>query len=426
MKPVSPAEKVTLALLGVGGRGSQLIRDFAKRGDVDIAYLCDPDARRGPALAAELSRTLSAPPKVVADFRQVLQDKSVDAVVVATPDHWHAPLTVFACQAGKHVYVEKPASLTPWEGRKMVEAARKYNRVVQTGTQGRSAPYVHAARDYIAAGKLGRISYVKVFNMKSGGPLKLPADSDAPKELNWDMWLGQAPKRNYNPGRCHGGWYYFWDYCGGDTGNDASHQLDIARFLIGKDYPTKVSGIGGRLAFPHSDGDVHDTQSVTFDFGDLLMTYELTQWAPYMDKIAQDIRDSDMFPSWPTCATRIEVYGDKAMMYLGRHGGGWQVFGKAKTQSRPAELIDQMPGRVPDIPHKEDFLNAIRNNRKPNADIEEGHRSAILSHLANAACRVGGRTLEFDAKTETVTNCPEVNTILRRPVRKPWAVPERV
>jgi predicted dehydrogenase len=422
------SEKIVLAAIGCGGRMSSLIEGFTARSDVDFAYVCDLDARRAAAAASAVAGRHGKAPSCATDFRRVLDDKAVDAVVVATPDHWHGPATVFACQAGKDVYVEKPASHNVFEGRRMVEAARKYGRVVQVGTQCRSARYVRTALDYIRSGKLGSVHLVKVFNLKSGGPFQKGEDSAPPVGFDHEVWLGAAPRRPYNSTTFRGGWHAYWDFSGGDLADDGVHQLDIARWLIGKDFPTSVQATGGNLAFK-DDREAPDTQVVAYEFGDLIMTFELTQWAPYMDKIAGDVRQGEtthLFPYWPQCATRIELYGTKGLMYLGRHGGGWQVFGRAKTQSRPGELIAQDYGMVPEVPHKEDFLHCIRTRETPHADIEEGHRSAALVHLANISTRLGGRKLHFDPKTETFPGGDDANRLLRRQNRTPFSIPDAV
>ncbi len=422
----APSEKVILSIIGCGGRGHTLARDFVARGDVEVASTADPDLGRARNLARELADRTGRKPEVFQDLRKALEDRSVDAVVVATPDHWHALATVWACQAGKDVYVEKPASYSIWEGRKMVEAARKYGRVVQVGTQNRSAPEVQEAVEYVRSGALGKVHFARVCNLKSGGPFHAPRESKLPEGIDYDLWLGPAPSRPFSAGHFHGGWYYFFAYCGGDMGNDSSHQLDIARWVLGRRYPRTVYATGGNLAF-RDDRDVPDTQMVLFEFDDdLVMSFELTQWAPYMDKIAGDVRQGDLFPYWPQCATRVELYGTKGLMILGRHGGGWQVFERPEVVSRPGKVVAQRYGRIPDPPHKENFLSSIRNRARPNADIEEGHVSAVLSHLGNISYRVGCRKLRFDAATETFVGDEEANRLLKREFRAPYAIPDEV
>jgi predicted dehydrogenase len=409
-------DTIRYALVGVGGRGSGLAATFNARPDVACAYLCDPDRRRAEGQVKNLTSRGGKPPKPVQDLRRALDDKDLAAVIVATPDHWHALATVLACQAGKDAYVEKPASYSIWEGRQMVKAARKFQRIVQVGTQNRSAAYVTKAIEYIKSGKLGRIPFVRVCNLKSGGPAPKAAEAKPPEGVDYDLWLGPAPARAFSPGYFHGSWYVRWDFCGGDMGNDASHQLDIARWLIGKEAPTSVAGHGGRLAF--DDGcEVPDTQVVSFHFGDTIMTFENTQYTPYMAKIAGWVRDGDFFPLWMHCSTRIELYGTRELMILGRHGGGWQAF------TADGKVTAQEYGRQVTKEHLDNFADCIRSRKLPTADILEGHRSANLSHLGNIACRVGGKQLDFDPQAERITNNDEANKLVKREPRPPYVFP---
>ena len=420
-RAASPNDKIVMATIGVGGRGQSLTKGFAKRKQVEIAYLCDVNSRRSgvPELMELLESEKGKAPKRVADLRRVLEDKDVDAVIIATCDHWHGLATVWACQAGKDVYVEKPPSHNIWEGRKMVEAARKYKRVVQCGTQNRSAPYNFKALEYIRSGALGAIPLCKVYNLKDGGPFRITSpDSEPPDHFNYDLWLGPAPWRPYNRSVV-GGWKRFWDFTAGDIADDGSHQLDLARWMIGEEYPKAVHSSGGNLAFD-DDREDPDTLVTTYDFDDMVMTFELTQYAPYMGKTPMSIRQSDRFPYWPQSATRIEIYGTKGLMILGRHGGGWQVF------TKDGKVVAQEYGRFPDEPHKDNFLQCIRTRALPNADIEKGHRSACLIHLASLSLRVGSRKLIFDSKTETFVGDEEANRLVKRTYREPYVIPEKV
>lgn len=419
-------ERVMLALIGAGGRGTALAEAFAGRKDAEIGYVCDLHEERLAAACKRIASRQKRPPKPVKLLEQVLASKDVHAVIIATPDHWHALGTILACQAGKDVYVEKPPSQNIWEGRKMVEAARRHKRVVQVGTQNRSSPYNLAARDYIRKGQLGSIHLCKVFNLKSGGAFRLPANGKPSRGFNWNAWLGPAAEKPYNAGLFNGGWHYFWDYSGGDLADDGIHQLDLAMMLLGDPaLPVHIHGSGGCLAF-RDDREVPDTQEVVYEFPNMLLTMELTQWAPYMDKIAMDVRNGDLFPYWPQCATRIEIYGTRGLMYVGRHGGGWQVFGRPKRQSRPGELIAQEFGRPGDLPHQTNFIDCIKSRRLPNADIEIGHKSAVMIHLANIAHRAGNQKITFDTKSERFSGNDAANGMVRRSYRKGYEVPETV
>jgi len=417
-------EKVVLAQVGCGGRGSSLAPGFAERGDCQYAYMCDVDSNRTGPLAAAVAKLQGGKlPKCESDFRKALDDKSVDAIVSATPDHWHAPSAVWACQAGKDVYVEKPATHSCWEGQKMVQAARKYQRIVQIGTQNRSAPYNMEAKKYLDDGKLGRIHLCRVFNQKYWGNFEWAKDSDPPAGLNWDMWNGPAPEARYNS-TLHHAWHHLWRYSGGDIANDASHQIDLARWLMGVEYPKSVYSTGGRFDTTGA-AETPDTQIAVYDFDHLVMTFELTLYTPYMLKISPQIRESlDRWPYWPQCATRIEIYGTEGVMYVGRHGGGWQVYVRAKDE-HPV-VAAQGNGKFPDPEHKENFVRSIRSRELPNADVEKGHRSALMIHYANISYRLGGVKLNIDPATEHIVGNDEAMKLFKREYRTPYVIPDQV
>ena len=422
-RAVSANDKIVLGIIGLRGRGSVLGPDFASRDDCEVAYIADVDSswfdQRTPAIESAQGRA----PKAVQDFRRVLDDKSVDAIVVATPDHWHALATVWGCQAGKDVYVEKPASHSPWEGRKMVEAARKYDRVVQVGLQNRSAPYNHSAKAYLDSGKLGTIHLVKVFNQKGWGNVPVQPDSETPATLDYDMWTGPAPQAAYNANH-HRGWNHFWRYSGGDIINDGVHQMDLARWLVGKDYPKTVYSVGGRFA-EQGAFDTPDTQIAVYEFDKLTFVFELTLNTPYMYKSDSEVRNrADLYPYWPQNAERIEIYGTEGLMYVGRHGCGWQVYGR--PHQRQPVLVAQEHGTFPDPEHKQNFCDSIRSRALPSADIEQGHRSTLMCQLANISYRLGGQKLTVDPQTESCIDNPAANALLKREYREPWVVPDKV
>lgn len=417
-----PSERLRLAVVGIHGRGGYHAQKFAARPDCEIAYLCDVDESLFPQHVRDVEAAQHYAPKTIGDFRHALDDKSVDAIIVATPDHWHALATIWGCQAGKDVYVEKPVSHSPWEGRKMVEATRRHERIVQVGTQNRSAPYAIAAKDYVASGKLGTVHMVRVINQKEWPNLAPTPDHDPPAGLNWDMWTGPAPACKYNE-NFHHAWNHFWRFSGGDIINDGIHQLDLARWVVGKDYPQSVYSTGGRFA-DQGVFESPDTQIAVFQFDNLVLTFELTLYTPYMIKSDQALRDSDMFPYWPQNAERIEIYGSHGLMILGRHGCGWQVFDRPKD--RQPVITASANGPFPDDSHFDNFVASVKNRQRPNADIEEGHRSTLMCQLANVSYRLGGRKLIVDAKTETLVGDAEANRMLKRDYRAPWIVPEQV
>ena len=375
----SANEKINLGFIGCGGRGRQLLGSFVKRNDINVLYCCDPrEERTDQALKVVADSSLDPAPVKTKDMRVVLDDPKVDAVICALPDHWHALASIWACQAGKDVFTEKPASHSAWEGRKMVDAARKYKRIVQHGTQNRSAPYNMAAKKYIEDGKLGRIHFVRVYNMKEWKNFKLAPPTDVPPNVDWNGWLGPAPMRPFSP-TILSAWHHLWDFSSGDMINDGIHQIDLARWLVGKDLPKSAYCVGGRFDMP-GDAETPDTQISTFEYDDLTFTFELTLYTPYMLKTDPVVRESDMFPYWMQNATRIEIYGSDGLMIVGRHGGGWEVF--ARPKDRQPVVKESMHGRFPDPEHQANFLDCVRSRELPNSDIETGHRSTLLAHYA--------------------------------------------
>lgn len=412
---VSANDKVVFGFMGLGGRGVFLAERFAQLPEVEVAYLCDVDQRRFEWALERVEPHQEKSPKLITDFRRMLDDPGVDAIVNATPDHWHALGTIMACQAGKDVYVEKPLALNIFEGQKMVEAARKYNRVVQVGTQARSSEYVGKAIEYLQSGNLGDIHMVRVSNMMKHPPREKGPEEPVPNGLDWEMWCGPAPVAPYSPGRW---WFERWDYsCGGIAG-DAIHQIDLARMVMGLGYPKSVSHQGGIYHF--KDGrEIPDTQTAVFEYDRINFIFEASLWSPYMKKTPTAIRESDEFPEWPFNSTRIEILGTEGFMNLGRHGGGWQAYDQDNN------VIRSEFGRPGDYPHFRDFINCISTRERPIADVEEGHVSTLLSHLANVSYRVENQRLHFDPSTGRFKE-DDANQFLKREYRHPWVVPDKV
>jgi len=341
--------------------------------------------------------------------------------VVATPDHWHALATVMACQAGKDVYVEKPATQNIWEGRKAVEAARKYQRVVQVGMQNRSSSYGAAAREYIQSGKLGDVHLVRVYDMLGRPRFQKLANAPTPAGLNWDMWLGPAVLRPYNPST-YKNWLYSFDFSSGFF-DEAVHQLDFARMVFGKGLPNSVYHSGGNLSF--NDGvETPDTSIATFQYDSMTLIVEQTWWTPYMVKTPDAIRQSETeYPNWyPFNGMKVEIYGTSGMMILGRYGGGYVLYDqdgrKIRQEKQPFAKIQAL--------HFGNFVDCIRTRKRPNADIEDGHISATFGHMANISYRLGNRQLKFDAANECFINDQEADHLLRRSYREPWAIHDLV
>ena len=419
-------DKIVLALVGSGPRGLETILSTCKVNDnVEIKTVCDVKTKRVEAAVTAIGKELGYKPKSTSNMKEVFDDKEIDAVWIATPEHWHALATVWACQAGKDVYVEKNPTLSIWEGRKMIEAAEKYNRIVQIGFQNRSASYGFSARDYIRSGKLGKIVQVKCYNMLGGKKWMPRPDQELPGWIEWDAWLGPAEYRKFNPAitdpNGRGGWLDFWAFGGGALSDDASHVMDLARLVLGDPpHPRSVYACGGNWPWG-SEKETPEFLSITYDFGDFNMTCDSGIGTNYMKKTPVNIRfDPNLFPDWRTNATRTEIYGTEGLMYLGRHGGGWQVVGE------DSKIIAQEGGVFPDADHQKNFIESLRTRVKPNGTIEQGQLSACLVHLGNIAYRVGNKQLYFDGKKERFINNDEANALLKPFYRKDHEIPEKV
>ena len=415
----SANEKVVLALIGAGGRGTQVILGMQKcLPGVEVKYVCEVDKERGGRVIDELGKQQGYNPQRVDDMRRTFEDKDVDAVVICTPEHWHALATVWACQAGKDVYVEKLISLNIPEGRKMIDAAKRYNRIIQCGFQNRSGEYNIKARDYIKSGKLGKIVLVKAYCMLPGNkPWLYKEDETVPEGLNWDLWLGPAPTVPYNVSR-HKGYNEFWAYSCGLPLADCCHVIDLARMVLGDPgNPKSAFCAGGRVLYD-DNRDIPDNQTITYDLGEFPMTVEASIYGEYLQKAPPEVRYSrEVFPNWPFLSDRMEIYGTEGMMYLGRHGAGWQVLGA------DSNVIAQEYGFFPDEEHQKDFINCIRTRKTPNANIEQSHLSSTLIHLANLSYRVGKKQLYYDSESELVTNSDEANLISKGTYRQGFEVP---
>ncbi|NOY37302.1 MAG: Gfo/Idh/MocA family oxidoreductase [Chlorobi bacterium] len=419
---ISVNDSVNLALIGAGRYGTQLILEVASLNEnVRVKYICDVDDTRGGRAIVELEKIQGHKPERVRDMRKVFDDKNIDGVIIATPEHWHALATVWACQAGKDVYVEKCVSHNIREGQKMIEAAMKYERIVQCGTQNRSADYAYSAREYIKKGELGEIVAVHVRELLDGPvPFKEKPGTKAPDTIDWDMWLGPAPKVPYSISR-NKSWGYYWAYSGGDVLSGGSiHQLDMARLVLDDPgFPKSVYCAGGRYLF-NDNRDIPDYQMATFDFDNFIITLQAGAFAPYMAKSSPEIRFGKGFPEWKQNATRIEILGTKRMMFLGRMGGGWQVYEKDNR------IAAQETGLYPRKAHLKNYIDCIRSREQPKGNIIQGHRSSVMIHLANLSYRAGNKQLMFSPEYETITNDNKIQTLALGNYRKGYEMPKEV
>ena len=416
----SANDRPRLALIGCGGRGRFVIRTMVEDCGADCVCLCDLSDARLEQAWKFLSEVQPAKPRFEKDHRRVFEAKDVDAVVVATPDIWHAPLAIEACQAGKDVYVEKPHSHNIWESGKIVEAAKKYSRIVQVGTQNRSKEYNLQAREYVKSGKLGKIGLVKVFNLKSGGPFTLGDPGKQPDGFDWDRWLGRAAVRPYHQRLFSSGWHNYWDFCGGDTTDDGIHQLDLALMLLGDPgLPKSVRSVGGRFVHRGDDSEVPDVQVSNWEFDDFLLTFELTGYPKYMVKSTDALRRRGIVSDWKQNSTRIEIYGSEQLMIVGRHGGGFVV------EKNDSQTVEKVLGEAGDSEHYRNFIACLRSRAKPNADISIAHASNVIAHMSNIAHRVGNVALRYDAATGRFDR-DDANAMIKPVYRKGYEIPETV
>jgi predicted dehydrogenase len=401
-------DRIVLGLIGPGGMGTNLLRSFAAQSDVRIAWVCDPDSQRMSRAAQLTAEITGARPSEAADLRRVLEDPNVDAVIIAAPDHWHAPATLLACAAGKHVYVEKPCSHNVREGRLMIEAARRTRRVVQVGTQSRSTPHVQRAMQLLKEGAIGEILVAKAWNSQKRASIGRVPPSLPPAYLDFDLWLGPAPVVPYRSNLLPSVWRWWYAFGTGDMGNDGVHDLDIARWGLGvQTHPTQISGLGGKYFFD-DDQQFPDTQYVVFEYDTpgrkKQLIYEHRIWSPY---VQEGYENGNAF------------YGTEGMMLVGK-SGGWQWFGPRNV------LRESMTGRPDGLAHHRNFLECIRSGARPHADIEDGHLSASLCHLGNIAVRTG-RRLAFDPVREKILEDRKAQSLLRREYRRRhWATPSGV
>ncbi len=404
-------ERVRVALMGVNHQGRYLARGFVELPDVEIVYVCDVDKSVIPPVVEDITKSGRPEPKVVTDFRRILDDKSIHALITATPDHWHAPATILACDAGKHVYVEKPCAHNLREGRLMVEAARRNKRIVQVGTQSRSCEHVIQAMKRLHEGAIGDVLVAKAWNSQLRENIGHKSPAEPPASLDYDMWIGPAPFAPYRSNVVHSHWRWWYDFGVGDIGNDGVHDIDLARWGLGvREHPSTITSIAGKYFFD-DDQQWPDTQTVVYEYpgdGKLLhkkqLIYEQRTWSPY---VQEGYENGNAF------------YGTRGMLILGKKEG-YKLYGPRN------ELREEVKGSILIVPHARNFLDCIKSGKAPNADIEIGHLSAGLSHLGNIASRVG-RVIHFDPKTEQIKDDAEATKLLRRTYREGhWAVPKDV
>lgn len=424
-KVLGANDRVQLGIIGFGLIGKRHLLDFQAQPDASLVAVAEAHRGRLDEAAALIGGTVQKH----GDFRDLLDDRTIDAVVISTPDHWHALMTIMACAAGKDVYVEKPTSLFVREGRWMADAARRHQRIVQVGTQQRSGPHYQRARALIRAGHIGPVTSVRMEAFRNIMPgFGNPPDSAPPRDLNWDLWLGPAPNRPYNPNRAIYHFRWFWDYSGGQMTNLAQHSLDIVHWFLDINAPRAVTSAGGRLSL-RDNGETPDTQDAILEYPGFTAIWSHREAA-----------------RGGATARGLEFFGPKGGLFITRKG--FRITPDPRTP--PENQVPHFAGAhpiggpkaVPDAPgpvpnwtepvennsgddldqfrrHARDFLDCVKSRKQPASDIESSHRVATACHLANLSLRLG-RRLEWDAEREAIRNDPEADAMLSRPYRAPW------
>ena len=414
-------DRLTCGFIGVGGMGRSNLRDFLKSEVVEVAAVCDvwqPNVERAIQMTQGKASGYS-------DFRKVIDRKDIDVVVISTPDHWHAYLTILACQAGKDVYVEKPLAHNIREGRKMVEAARKFNRVVQVGTQQRSGRHYKEVVETVQSGKLGKISRVAAWNFRNESPHGIGnfPDSEPPPGLDYDMWLGPAPKRPFNPNRFIFSFRYFWDYAGGDATDWGVHHIDMVQWAMNQRAPRKVSAFGSKY-YVQDNRETPDTLELIYEYSNFMLTY------------SNRILNANPLNGR---SYGIAFYGTDATLVVDR--AGYEIIPETRGTFKPpvppykrvslwgsprdvwvgrTEMV-RGGGSEQHLSHVRNFLECVKSRKRPASDVENAHYSTATTHLANISLWTG-RTIHWNSEKEQIENDTEAIKYLGRKDREPWVV----
>lgn len=408
-------DRVNVAVVGTRSRGRDHIDIYSRQTGTAVSAVCDIDSAEAERAVALVEKSAAPKPKAYRDYRKLLDDKSIDAVSLATCDHWHALGAIWACQAGKDVYVEKPASHNLWEGRKMIEAAAKYGRVVQVGMQSRSIEHKQKAIELLRQGAIGKVYMAKGICYKRRKSIGKSPDGLVPAGVDYSQWLGPAQMRPFNPNRFHHNWHWFWDTGNGDLANQGLHEMDIARWGLGKrELPKKIHSSGGKYAYD-DDQETPNTLLSTFEYDDCQLVFEV-RGLPTGGEGSLPYDGSNFIGNL--------FYGSGG--FLSVDSTGFQLY-----LGENREISQSMKATEPRIwdtaPHMVNFIDCVRTRTLDNlrAPIEDGHLSASLCHLANISYRVG-RKLEFDPRRENFGADYEANQLLSRDYRAPFVVPEAV
>jgi predicted dehydrogenase len=413
-----------VGLIGCGWYGKNDLFRLIQVAPCEVVSLCDVDSKMmDKAADIVAARTKAKKPKQYGDYRKMLADGKFDVVLVGTPDHWHALPMIAAVEAGADVYVQKPISIDVAEGRAMLAAARKHKRVVQVGTQRRSTPHlIDAKKRVIDEGKLGKVGHAEVccyYHMRNGDRPRPPAKP--PAHLDWEMWQGPAPERPYTTLPHKRYWRAYTEYGNGIVGDMCIHMLDMVRWLLGLGWPKTISSAGGILVQKEAASNISDTQSATFDFGDMQVVWQHRTWGDAPD------------PDYPWAGF---IYGDKGTLKADVHK--WEFFPRGSRKPSLSGKAVFEPGKYPEDKteedfeahaatanrwHQKNFIEAVRDRSKPVADIEQGYISTTACLLANLSMKLGGKTLTWDDEKGQVVGDAEANKLLKREYREPWKHP---
>jgi predicted dehydrogenase len=406
-------DRVNVALIGCGSRGRLVASFFAKVPNVAVVAVCDisdttiAQARKSPFAAPDAQG--------YTDFRRALDRNDVHALLVATPDHWHAIPTVLGCQAGKDVYVEKPLGHNVAEGRKMVEAARRHDRIVQHGTQHRSAPHYREIEQIVQSGEIGDVHFVRVWNYGGAGTGQPAADSEVPPGVDWDMYVGPAPMVPFNRQRFQGTYRRFFDYAGGYITDFGCHRLDSVHQVMHDETPLAVHAVGG-LHVPAGQEDTPDVIQVTYQYKNWALSYEGIQLNAFGTGPRVPQGRVPYNAAGPFARPHGEAfYGTKGTIFSDRVG--YELF---PAGAEGGSAVRSREGRDCTDLHVANFIESVRARKKPAADIEIGHRSSNVCHLGNISYRLGGRRLRWDAAKDAIVGDGEASALLSRAARKPW------
>lgn len=403
-------DKVRVASMGVNARGLALATNFAGQSNCEIIYVCDVDSRAADKCISKVSEIQGRKPKAEGDFRKALEDKNLDALVVATPDHWHAPAAILASKAGKHVYLEKPCGHNPNEGELLIKAVDKYKNIIQMGNQRRSWPNVVAGIKELHSGVIGRPYFAKTWYTNSRKSIGIGKKVEVPSWLNFDLWQGPAPRRDFKDNLVHYNWHWFWHWGTGEALNNGTHMVDIARWGLQVDYPTKVSSNGGRFHYK-DDWETPDTQVINMDFADkCAITWEGRSCN------GRPIEGASVGVIFYAENGSLQIEGDN----------GYKIYdlkGKLIKQVKNETTVDARsltnPSQALDAIHIQNFFDAIKKGGKLNADIVSGHKSTLLVQLGNIAQRVGA-TLDIDPKNGRILNSAAAKKLWSREYQKGW------